>query len=142
MNMYLLPIHHKYATAIYDGTKRYEIRKRIPNLKVGDYIFLYETSPIQLVTGYFIVDYIFKGNPTSLYLLLQKWCGIPRDKYYNYTQGKEIVYWLYCLNPRKFPYPIKLLDFGVNYYPQSWVKLHSSREYDFNSILDSIFSRP
>lgn len=142
MNMYILPIHHKYAAAIYAGTKRYEIRRRIPNLKVGDYVFLYETSPIQLITGYFIVDYIFKGNPTSLYLLLQKWCGIPRDKYYTYTQGKEIVYWLNCLNTRKLTSPITLLDLGINYPPQTWIKLQSYLASNIDSVLDSIFSRP
>ena len=142
MSMYLLPIHHKYAAAIYDGTKRYEIRKRIPNLHVGDYVFLYETSPIQLVTGYFIVDYIFKGKPASLYKQLQKWCGIPWDKYYTYTQGKEIVYWLYCHNPRKFTTPITLMDLGINYCPQSWVKLRCSPDKNTDELLDSIFSRP
>lgn len=142
MNMYLLPIHHKYAAAIYDGTKRYEIRRRIPNLKVGDYVFLYETSPIQLVTGYFIVDYIFKGNPASLYKQLQKWCGIPEDKYSTYTQSKEIVYWLYCHDRRKFTTPITLMDLGINYHPQTWIKLQSYLASNIDSVLDYIFSRP
>lgn len=142
MNMYILPIHHKYAAAIYAGTKRYEIRRRIPNLKVGDYVFLYETSPIQLITGYFIVDYIFKGKPDSLYNQLQKWCGIPRDKYYTYTKGKEIVYWLYCHDRRRLTTPITLIDLGINYHPQTWIKLQSYLASNIDSVLDSIFSRP
>ena len=142
MSNYLLPIHHKYAAAIYDGSKRYEIRRRTPFLHVGDYVFLYETSPIQLVTGYFIVGGIITGNPASLYLQYQKWCGIPSEKYYTYTQGKDIVYWLHCHNPRKFTSPITLMDLGINYRPQSWVKLRCSPDKNTDTLLDYIFSRP
>lgn len=142
MNMYLLPIHHKYAAAIYDGTKRYEIRRHIPNLHVGDYVFLYETSPIKRITGYFIVDNILLGSPEWLYLQYKKWCGIPVDKYFAYTKNKAIVYWLRCHNPRKFTTPITLMDLGINYRPQTWVKLQSYLASNINSVLDYIFSRP
>ena len=142
MSNYLLPIHYEYAAAIYAGTKRYEIRRHIPNLKLGDYVYLYETSPIQRVTGYFIVDNIILGSPAWLYLQFHKWCGISEDKYFAYTKDKEIVYWLHCHNPRKLPHPITLLDFGINYHPQSWVKLQSSLDNDIDSVMDYLFSRP
>lgn len=44
----ILAIHHVYATAIYEGSKTFEVRKcRINASK----IYLYETAPIKLITG-------------------------------------------------------------------------------------------
>ena len=44
----ILAIHHVYAKAIYDGLKTFEVRK---NRIHASKIYLYETSPIKLITG-------------------------------------------------------------------------------------------
>ncbi len=53
----LLSIHPKWAKKIYSGEKTIEWRKNIPNeLFWGMTVYLYETSPVSLVTGYFVLD--------------------------------------------------------------------------------------
>lgn len=49
----LLSIHEKYATAIYEGYKTYEVRKT--SIKARK-IYLYETKPIALVRGFILID--------------------------------------------------------------------------------------
>lgn len=44
----ILAIHHVYAKAIYEGLKTFDVRKSSIN---ASKIYLYETSPIQLITG-------------------------------------------------------------------------------------------
>lgn len=54
----ILAIHHVYATAIYDGEKTFEVRKT--RIKAST-IYLYETAPIKLITGFIKI-----GEPIKL----------------------------------------------------------------------------
>lgn len=56
----ILAIHHVYAKAIYDELKILEVRKYRIN---ASKIYLYETSPIKLITGM-----IETGEPIKLHI--------------------------------------------------------------------------
>lgn len=53
----ILAIHHVYATAIYEGAKTFEVRKT--SIKAST-IYLYETSPVRLITGVIKIGIPFK----------------------------------------------------------------------------------
>lgn len=53
----ILAIHHVYADAIYNGVKTFEVRKTRINAST---IYLYETSPIKLITGVIKIGIPFK----------------------------------------------------------------------------------
>lgn len=53
----ILAIHHVYATAIYNGVKTFEVRKTRINAST---IYLYETAPIKLITGFINIGEPFK----------------------------------------------------------------------------------
>lgn len=127
----LLSIKPKWARLIYDGKKTIEWRKSTPNAyRPGMRVYLYETVPVQKVTGYF--DYqAFYGylncnrpevNQNEIEDLVKQGC-VPFPKLKAY-QGKSerIVGWI-VKNATKLDIPMDLEDFGIKCAPQSWCYL-------------------
>ncbi len=58
----ILPIHKQYSDRIFDGSKPYEFRNRVPKIQKGDKVFVYETKKngCGMIVGYFIVDGVEK----------------------------------------------------------------------------------
>lgn len=89
----LLSIKPKYAQMIYDGTKRYEYRRRMPRkLNVGDTVYLYETAPVKAVTGYFIVGDggIVTTDRHLLWRMTKEYAGISRVEFLRYFHGDGV----------------------------------------------------
>ena len=53
MKAILITIKSEYASMIYAGYKRIELRKRTPKVPIGTPCLIYEPLPIGRVTGYF-----------------------------------------------------------------------------------------
>lgn len=123
MNTYILPIHHMYAARIYDGTKRYEIRRRIPRLQPGDRILLYETSPISRVTGEFTVEKVYHGDPDYMYKRHGGAFGIAWKDYQRYVDGLPLIFAIRVSKPRIYACSMHLLEFGLHRAPQSFLRL-------------------
>src|SRR5438105_780743 len=60
-----LPIRPRWALAILEGSKRWELRTRRPSVDSGDVVVLYATSPLRAVVGSFMVGEIISGDPLS-----------------------------------------------------------------------------
>ncbi|MDD2620893.1 MAG: ASCH domain-containing protein [Syntrophomonadaceae bacterium] len=66
-NALLLSIHPEYARMIFEGTKKVELRKICPRrVASGDYVFVYVTSPIQMLIGYFEIEKIIAKEPENV----------------------------------------------------------------------------
>jgi len=66
MNHILLSIKPKWAEHILKGTKKWEFRKKFPEVEPNTRIILYSTSPEKKIIGEFTLDQILKAHPTSL----------------------------------------------------------------------------
>lgn len=89
----LLSIKPKYAQMIYNGTKRYEYRRRMPRkLNVGDTVYMYETLPVKAVTGYFIVGDggIVTTDRYLLWRMTSEYAGISRVEFLRYFHGDGV----------------------------------------------------
>ena len=128
----LLSIKPKWARLIYEGKKVIEWRKRIPitgkTIPGITKVFLYESSPISKITGYFILApyfYVFNANrnPNTINNAekegLEKGCVSLQDlKRY---QGKsKQIFGLPIHEIKKVDYPICLETFKIKRPPQSW----------------------
>ncbi len=51
MAVYLLSIKPQFAEQIYKGVKKYELRRKIGDLKPNSYLIIYESAPVKAVTG-------------------------------------------------------------------------------------------
>lgn len=117
-----MPIKPKYVKEIISGNKKFEFRKILAKRKV-DNIIIYETSPIMKVVAEVSIDKILVDNPEEIWNLTYKFAGIDKidyDKYY--ANNKQAV--AYSLGTVKiFDKPKDLKEYGINFFPQSYVYL-------------------
>ena len=53
MQVWVLPVKPLFAEQIYEGVKKYELRRRRLKIEREDRIALYETTPVKAITGEF-----------------------------------------------------------------------------------------
>lgn len=132
----MLAIKPEYVEEIFDGLKRYEYRKRIPNHLISQ-IVIYETSPVSKVVGTVDVDEMIIGRADTIYEKTKRWAGISKEKFYEYFGLTDEDYgsfykgnpWYcsrvaYSLNhPAIFSRPASIEEYGLRGVPQSYVYL-------------------
>jgi len=79
----LLSIHPKYAEAILAGTKRYEFRRVIPAQPV-DRMFLYATSPVGKVVGYFRPGLIVHATTEDIWKMCRSDGMLTKNEFLGY----------------------------------------------------------
>ena len=125
MKNIILSIHPKWAEKIYSGEKTVEWRKTVPHkLKAASRkVFLYETSPVCKVTGYFDLLIPIEIDATNIRmnldeLYVERGC-VPVDDLVKYQGKKNIIYAWEFKHFVKFDQPKTLVDFGLKRAPQS-----------------------
>lgn len=138
----ILSIHPKWAEKIYAGEKTIEWRKSRPKTYSEETkIYMYETSPAKMVTGYFTlktktiktkfmtahdVDFPFSRisfrDSDTKYLLIgniEIMGCVPIEKLREYLNDSDGYGWR-INKVEKFVKPRPLSDFGLKRPPQSW----------------------
>lgn len=81
----LLSIKPKFAEAIMDGRKRYELRKKKNSPKKDiNLVYIYATSPVQKIIGIFKISNIIEDSPIALWDRLNDHAGISEEKFFNW----------------------------------------------------------
>lgn len=118
----IMSIHPKWAEKIYNGEKRVEWRKTRPKLEGKTRVYIYETSPINKVTGFFtILDVFGFDSNHGISFAVEKGC-VPIDDLKKY-QGDSMCIFAWEIkygSVVNFNQPKTLADFGLNRPPQSW----------------------
>ncbi|GHU97293.1 hypothetical protein FACS1894208_12620 [Clostridia bacterium] len=104
METILLSIKPEYVSAILDGSKLFEYRKRIPQRKV-DRIIIYSTSPVMAVVGEVCVLGVISACPSPLWEKTKAHAGISRKKYREYFKGYNTAYAFQLGEVTKFSKP-------------------------------------
>lgn len=108
-NILLLSIQHKYASMIFEGDKRVELRRVRPrHLKNGDLILVYATSPEQALVGVLEVEKVVEMFPDELWQIVKDKAGITHDLFCKYYKNSSIGFAIFLKNPFSFEFPIKL----------------------------------
>lgn len=122
----LLSIKPEWASLIYEGKKTIEWRKSYPSQFVLNEtkVFLYETAPVQKVTGYFTLEAVmFAGVAVKEGYISQssidKGC-VKINDLKKYLGTSSHLYGLEISLPYKYSDSKNLSDFGINQPPQSW----------------------
>ena len=84
----LLSIHPKYATLIFNGTKRVEFRKKTFGRAVKT-VVVYATSPVSRIVGYFTVKEIFRESPSRVWARFEAYGGISKSEFDEYYRGTD-----------------------------------------------------
>lgn len=124
----MLSIKPKWAKLIYNGKKKIEWRKNIPQIYFpGMKIYIYETAPVCKVTGCFMLcDYFSKkaafgiANPKRHLNSVFKLGRVSLKELIKYQGNSKFVYGWNVHDPQKFDEPKSLSEFGIQRAPQSW----------------------
>ncbi len=86
----LLSIKPKYVEEIKKRTKKYEFRKSVFKLfEDTDRVFIYSSSPVKKIVGYFKVGKILEEHPRVLWHELKDFAGIDEEDFFKYFENKE-----------------------------------------------------
>jgi predicted transcriptional regulator len=120
----LLSIKPKFANAILEGTKTFELRRALFRNSLVREILIYASSPVSLVIGEFIVDGILALEPKKLWAATEKGAGVERQFFEDYFRGCEIGFAFKVDRPRRYTKPLNLKEhFGLSRPPQSFCYL-------------------
>lgn len=118
----LLSIHPEWAQKIYSGEKTVEYRKSIPKYNHDIMVYMYETSPVRKVTGFFKMISHFRMDVVEHLVcdkLVARGCLSIQELRHYQNDSKDVVGWVVA-GFEKFEQPKQLADFGLKRAPQSW----------------------
>ncbi len=104
----LLSIKPEYANKIFSGEKTVELRRTKPNLKRGDIVAVYVSSPIMALSGQFEVDEVLERKPEKLWSEVGEESGIKKNEFENYYRGAEIGFGIKIKKVVNFKRPVPL----------------------------------
>ena len=88
----LLSIRSQYASLIFSGAKRYELRRTKPRVKPGTLAWVYSPSPHKQMVGGFTVRGVIEGSPKQLWLRIGPESGVTRSVFMEYYDGVTVAY--------------------------------------------------
>ena len=121
----ILSIKPKFANRIFSGIKKYEFRKTIFRREVNR-VFLYETTPVGKITGYFRYRRILKGTPEEIWSICQKYAGISEREFFQYYSKSKLAYAIEVEEVIRFKRMMDLKEsFNIMTPPQSFTYISS-----------------
>lgn len=87
----LLSIKPHFVQKIANKDKSYEFRKAIFK-NATKKVFIYSSSPVKKIIGYFLIENIIKDNPIRLWELCEDNSGINKKDFFNYFQNRDKGY--------------------------------------------------
>lgn len=124
MAIILLSIKPEYVERIFNGSKKFEFRKHLPQEKV-DRIVVYSTDPVQRVVGEVEVLGTLTMKPSPLWEYTKTAAGISREKYRLYFKGYSTAHAFQLGQTQIYDIPKTLEEMGIKSAPQSFVYLNT-----------------
>lgn len=119
----LLSIKPQFAIKIFDGTKKFEFRKSMFKNSNINTVIVYASSPMQKVIGEFTIDEIMEEEPEALWEMTKKHSGISKDFFDEYFFKRDRAFAIKVKDITRYNEPKDLIDFDLNFAPQSFVYL-------------------
>lgn len=116
----LLSINPEHVENIFNGTKKYEFRKKKCKESI-DKIIIYSTAPVMKVVGEAVVEEILEGSPTDVWQKTSRSSGINKIFFQKYYNGREKAIAYKLKDIVKYENPKELSYYGIKAAPQSFV---------------------
>lgn len=139
---FLFSIRPEYATAIFSGVKRFELRRGSgEELKQGDIAIVYASGRVKRIFGRFIVGRIYRGPPAKIWRIVtsNRDSGVGRDAR-RYIEGSAVAVAIEVLEPKVFTVRPSLYEIR-SIFP-SWNPPLSYAKIDVNHPVFRLFIRP
>ena len=119
----LLSIHPNFADAIISGKKKYELRKNRISDEIN-WIYLYETKPVQKVTARVALQKILTASPKILKTIIDlSETELTSEQYDKYYERSKVASALVLGRVEQFSKPLSLPDFKISRIPQNYCYL-------------------
>lgn len=115
----LLSVKPEYIDKIFNGTKTFEYRRKLPQKRISSIIF-YATDPVQKIVGEAEVTNIISSSPTALWEKTKHSAGISREKYRKYFSDCKHANAFVLGKVTKYQNPQPLSYYGIIKAPQSF----------------------
>jgi len=126
----LLSIKPKYAELIKSGLKKYEFRRKIFKKAGGCKVFIYSTSPVKKITGFFDASVIHQDSPCRIWNIFGPYSGISEGEFFQYFRDCEIAYAIEIRDLVTFDKPHDPAKYFLEFTPpQSYRYFNPQQEY-------------
>jgi len=116
----ILSIKPEFAEKIFNGSKKFEFRRRIYKNKQIKTVVVYASSPISMVIGEFEIEDVIHDELNSLWQTTSEHSGISRDYYFDYFKGTEMGFAIAVKKAELYEEPVCIKEtFGIK-PPQSF----------------------
>lgn len=89
---WIVTIKKEYVDKIINGTKLYEVRKKVPSeLRPNDVVYICEGKSGGKVVAKFKVEAISKYGKFGAWIMKSRYLGIKKEDYYKYLHGQPCV---------------------------------------------------
>jgi predicted transcriptional regulator len=113
---FILSIKPQYADAILSGLKKVEFRK-FAFKKDVEKVFIYSTSPVKKITGYFTFNKIVESSPQSLWEEFGKIGFIGKQEFFKYFENRNTGFSICIVSTYKFSESIDPYEEFKNFIP-------------------------
>lgn len=120
MSTILMSIKPEYVEKIFNGTKKYEYRKRKCKKNI-DRIIVYSTNPIKKVVGELVIEDILEDNKNVIWEKTKLYSGIVKEKYDYYFNNQDTAVAYKIKSYKLYDTKKELSDFNVKTSPQSYI---------------------
>ena len=120
MSTVLMSIKPEYVEKIFNGTKKYEYRKKRCKKNI-DRIIVYSTSPIKKVVGELEIEDVLEDNKEVIWDKTKLHSGIVKGKYDSYFKNQDIAVAYKIKSYKLYDTKKELSDFNIKASPQSYV---------------------
>ncbi|MDN5201958.1 ASCH domain-containing protein [Fulvivirgaceae bacterium BMA10] len=116
----ILSIKPEFANKIFNGSKKFEFRRRLYKNKKVRAVIVYASAPISKVIGEFEIENVIHGELDSLWSSTSRYSGISQEYYLDYFKGKETGYAIAVKKAKLYDKPVCIKEkFGIK-PPQSF----------------------
>ena len=132
----ILSIKPEFCERIRSGDKKYEFRKvRFKIQEDIDRVFIYCTSPVKKIIGFFEIDEIIEDAPINLWAKYNNGAGIEKEQFFLYYGKARIGYAIKISNSEFFePFDPKEVYPGFS-PPQSFCYLKDDHQFMSKNII-------
>jgi len=124
----LLSLKPEFAERIFDGTKRFEYRKRIFAREDVDKVIVYATNPMKRIVGEFEFDEIILDTPASIWEKTSPYSGINRDRFFQYFLGKQKAYAISIKRAMRYRKPLNPRNMLPDFVPPQSFRYMATKE--------------
>ncbi|MDR7040316.1 putative transcriptional regulator [Methylobacterium sp. BE186] len=126
----LLSIKPQYAVQIFDGSKKYEFRRRIFRSSIKS-VLVYATKPISGVLGEFEIAEILMDTPTNIWTLTAAESGVSKKFFDEYFSGRPKAFAIKVGAIERYRTPLALSDISRSCKPpQSYMYIEDEFRAD------------